>query len=149
MGEHEGKTWLIGTCPTTVVKIRQVEIECLVDTGSQVSILSARVVKRLGIDISIFPRLELKAANGLKVLNSGNVRVDIELRGKLIKGAGFVVSSNGRCLIGMNIISRYKGKNGEGLDVVEINTIKVHIGCEIKTVREQLEDMVRDIKNYS
>ena len=113
MGEHEEKTWSIGTCPTTVVKIRQVEIECLVDTGIQVSILSARVVKRLGIDISIFPRLELKAANGLKVLNSGNVRVDIELRGKLIKGAGFVVSSNGRCLIGMNIISRYKGENGK------------------------------------
>ena len=142
MGEHEGKTWLIGTCPTTVVKIRQVEIERLVDTGSQVSILSARVVKRLGIDISIFPRLELKAANGLMVLNSGNVRVDIELRGKLIKGAGFVVSSNGRCLIGMNIISRYKGENEEGLYVVEINTIKVNIGCDIKTVREQLEDMV-------
>ena len=84
----------------------------------------------------------MKAANGLKVLNSGNVRVYIELRRKLIKGAGFVASSNGRCLIGMNIISRYKGENWEGLDVVEINTIKVHIGCEIKTVREQLEDMV-------
>ena len=42
----------------------------------------------------------------------------------------------------MNIISRYKGENGEGLDVVEINTIKINIGCEIKTVREQLEDMV-------
>ena len=49
MGGHESKTWLIGTYPTTMVTIRHLEIYCLVDTGSQVSILSEEVVKRLGL----------------------------------------------------------------------------------------------------
>ena len=43
---------------------------------SQVSIISEEVLKRLGLEISTYPNLELKAANVLKVINSGNVRID-------------------------------------------------------------------------
>ena len=53
--------------------------------GSQVSILSEEVVKRLGLEISTYPNLELNAANGLKVINRGNIRIDIELRVKMVK----------------------------------------------------------------
>ena len=90
-GGYESKTWLIGTCPTTRVHIGHLEIDCLVDTGSQVSIISEEVVKILGLEISTYLNLELKAANGLKIIHSGNIRIDIELKGKMVKVVGFIV----------------------------------------------------------
>ena len=73
-----------------------------------------------------------------KIIHRGNILIDIELRGKMVKGMGFIVSNKGKCLIGMSIIRKYMGKYGEGVEGIEINAIKVHIGCEIKEMREKL-----------
>ena len=62
----------------------------------------------------------------------------------MFKGVGFIVSDKGRCLIGMNIISKYKGNYGEGVEGIEINTIKVHIGCRIREMREKFEDIIEE-----
>ena len=60
-------------------------VQFLVDTGSQVSIIPYRIVKELGLEVIEFPQLRLKAANGMGVNNYGNVMVDIELWGKVLK----------------------------------------------------------------
>ena len=60
----------------------------------------------------------------------------------MVKGVSFIVSDKGRYLIGMNIISKYKGKYGEGVEGIEINTIKVRIGCRIREMREKLEGII-------
>ena len=67
---YEINTWLIENCQTTKVKIGYLEIDCLIYTESQVSILSEELVKSLDLDISTYPVLELKTANGLKVINN-------------------------------------------------------------------------------
>ena len=94
--ENRSNSWLIGGCPRAGVKIsvgtRVRVVQFLVDTGSQVSIIPYRIVKESGLEVIESTQLRLKAANGMGVHNYGNVMVDIELWGKVLKGVGLVVT---------------------------------------------------------
>ena len=87
-------------------------VQFLVDTGSQVSIIPYRIVKELGVEVIESPQLRLKVANVMGVNNYGNVMVDIELWGKVLKGVGLVVmKTDGVCILGMHILSMIEYSN--------------------------------------
>ena len=138
--ENRLNSWLIGGCPRAGVKIsvetRVRVVQFLVDTGSQVSIISYRIVKELGLEVIESPQLRLKAANGMGVHNYGNVMVDIELWGKVLKGVGLVVTkTDGVCILGMNILAMIEYSNWE----LGSNQVDIHIGCDIRSRRKGIK----------
>ena len=106
MDYDRSNSCFIGGYPRVGVNIliRVSVVQFLVETGGQVSIIPYSTIKELGLVES--PRLRLKADNGMGVNNDSNVKVDIELWRKVLKGVGFVVTkTEGVCILGMNILA--------------------------------------------
>ena len=84
-------------------------VECLIDTGSQVSVISEGMVRSLDLKvIPVNPKVDLKTANGTKLDYRGQVITDIILWGKKSEKVGFIVTNiKGLFIIGMNILQTY------------------------------------------
>lgn len=113
----------VGTCPVVNIKIGQVLVPCLLDTGSQVSTVSETFFREHflsdGTDLlQTAGWLRLTAANGLEIPYLGYLELDVEAMGNVLPNCGFLVvkdvaghpakskSSRTPGLVGMNIISR-------------------------------------------
>ena len=84
-------------------------VECLIDTGSQVSVISEGMVRSLDLKvIPVNPKVDLKTANSTKLDYRGQVITDIILWGKKSEKVGFIVTNiKGLFIIGMNILQTY------------------------------------------
>ncbi|XP_028290920.1 uncharacterized protein LOC114454569 [Gouania willdenowi] len=127
----------VGKCREVAVKIGEVPVRCLLDTGSQVSTISESFFKQqlLGREEDVFPAakwLKLTAANSLPIPYIGYVELDMEAMGLNIPECGFLIVKDhiqeeaggedkelnqsrtqshqeaAQGLIGMNIIKRCK-----------------------------------------
>lgn len=85
----------IGQCPVISVKVCDVDIPCLVDTGSMVSTITESFYRKflepLGKTLSEKCMLQLKAANGLTIPYIGYVEFDVKYCGNVLKQRGFLI----------------------------------------------------------
>ncbi len=108
------KSALVGECPDVVIQINGCSIPFILDTGSQVTLLSQSLFRRLleGTRITnadSTPWLTLRAANGLEIPYLGYALVDCVVGSVRVYGKGVIIV-NDECLgpdkgiLGMNII---------------------------------------------
>lgn len=82
------KSALIGKCPDVVIKINEILVTFVMDTGSQVTVLSQSLLnKYLGstclTNIKETPWLTLRLANGLKIPYIGYALVDCRVEASM------------------------------------------------------------------
>ncbi|KAG1960358.1 interleukin-1 receptor accessory protein-like 1-A [Pimephales promelas] len=103
----------VGHCPNVEVQANGVTIDCLVDTGSQVTLFSESLAQELFADHRLqateASRLTLRGANGLDIPYTGYIMVDFLVRGVPVQQKGVVIVrdhclGNHRALLGMNVI---------------------------------------------
>ena len=75
---------LVGECPVLKVKVDNIEIECLADTGSQVTLFNESLCKELFCEKPVgsksdVPWLLLRGANGLAIPYTGYVVADFRV----------------------------------------------------------------------
>jgi len=84
----------VGSCPETMVKLNGTSVQCLVDTGAQVSTITESFYKKHFleedlVDVSNF--IHVKAANGLDIPILGFVEFTLETFEMEFKNVGFLV----------------------------------------------------------
>ena len=110
----------VGTCPTATVLMGGVEVNCLLDTGSQVSTITEsffrKYIARNDRELASCSWLKLTAANGLDIPYVGYVELDVTTMGQTIPGRGILVVCDSpdtdqcahkkRCpgILGMNVM---------------------------------------------
>ena len=102
-------TSIVGVCPTCVVNIGGVELEALIDTGSQVTTVSEDFFKLNfpAAQLKTLGWLQLTAANGLSIPYSGYLETDVVIAGTHVSSRGIIISKAARTipgLIGMNVL---------------------------------------------
>ncbi|KAJ8332803.1 hypothetical protein SKAU_G00416990 [Synaphobranchus kaupii] len=114
MEEGPGRSAVLGRCPHVEVEVGGVNVPCLLDTGSQVTLFTEgfyqRWLKNQPLqEAGVLEWLELKGANGLDIPFIGYVMldfvvggVDIPQKGVLIVRDGCVGAEYG--VLGMNVI---------------------------------------------
>lgn len=93
---------IAGICPVVEVKVDKIPVQCLVDTGSQVTIFTESFCKELFQNKAVrdagdVPWLTLRAANGLDIPYVGYILADFEVEGVLVPARGIVIARDG-CL---------------------------------------------------
>ncbi|XDV39819.1 hypothetical protein PO909_009005 [Leuciscus waleckii] len=105
---------LVGRCPVVVVQVNDQEVQCLLDTGSQVTLFTESLAHELfgaeGRPPAEAPWLTLRGANGLDIPYVGYLVTDLKIHGVVVSQKGVVVVRDAclrshRALIGMNVIS--------------------------------------------
>lgn len=96
LGDLEGVSKLMSSCPYLGVNMGGVEVLCLVDTGSMVSTVTESFFRRhfepWGLEkLHSSHWLELRAANGLTIPYMGYLELDVQLSGKLMLRCGVLV----------------------------------------------------------
>lgn len=108
------KDVLVGQCPVVSVKVNNQDVQCLVDTGSQVTMFSESLCKELFHEQEPQgphgPWLTLRGANGLDIPYIGYLLLDFQVQGVRVPSRGVVVVRDNclgthRALLGMNVIS--------------------------------------------
>ena len=106
---------MTGDCPLVDVKVDDVDIKCLVDTGSQVTLFSESVCNELLKHKQLrgsehLSWLTLRAANGLKIPYVGYLVGDFQVCGVRVPARGIVVVKDdcigvNKAILGMNVIA--------------------------------------------
>ncbi len=105
---------LVGHCPLVEIQVNGVKVQCLVDTGSQVTLFSESLSKELFsaqcLQEAEAPWLTLRGANGLDIPYIGYLVTDLEIHGITVPQKGVVVVRDPclgthRALLGMNVIT--------------------------------------------
>ena len=94
--------------------IEGTSVSCILDTGSQVSIIAKECISSLKCDMATLeeiPWLRLKGANGLSIPYLGCITLNIKVIGQDIGPVSMLVvekppSSSSPCLLGMNVINK-------------------------------------------
>ena len=85
----------VGPCPEVVVHFGSVPVRCLLDTGSEVTLITESFFRQHllpeGLTISEAPWLRITAANGQEVPYLGYLEMDISLPGIHLPGMGVLV----------------------------------------------------------
>ena len=87
---------IVGGTPTTTAKLAGVEVECLVDTGSMVSLVSETFYKQKlesvcgGVQGGA-KMLTLRGANGLEIPYLGYLELDVQVEGVTVPSCGVLV----------------------------------------------------------
>ena len=109
---------LIGSCPTTVAIIDGISCHCLIDTGSEVSILSEEFyVNHLAYNKEILNSnnwLKITGANDLQVPYHGYITVSISVLGEELHDVGVLIKKKNNAaststrdgIVGCNILKR-------------------------------------------
>ena len=126
---------LVGASPRVSAKIGGRVVQALVDTGSQVSMISEGLFREIfGSEEKVKdvgPLLRITAANGLEVPYVGYIEVDIAVEGRTIAGCGLLVrrdtpatSRVERVILGMNILREvgleFQGKSPDVLGFARV-----------------------------
>ncbi|KAL7837443.1 hypothetical protein SRHO_G00271540 [Serrasalmus rhombeus] len=114
-GPRSPQPAMAGVCPLVDVKVDGVDVKCLVDTGSQVTMFAESLCKELFQDKELggsekIPWLTLSAANGLDIPYIGYMVVNFQVGGVEVPERGVIVAKDSclganRALLGMNVIS--------------------------------------------
>jgi len=104
-------SWMVGGRLLIKAKLEGVEMTCLWDTGSQVTIIGEQAFHRLFRDKEIVREqlVHLVGANGLAVPYIGYTVMDIEVGGRIFRDRGVLVRKGGQemgseVVLGMNVI---------------------------------------------
>ena len=152
---------LVGDSPVATMKIGGEAVQALVDTGSQVTMMSEGTFKRLYGTKKVLHNaamfVKVIAANGMPIPFLGYFEADVEVLGKVVKNKGILVRRDeGLCnpdsrpdvILGMNVL-REVGTEIAGLlstfqvsvglaDMTHDNASPVETACQYATVdREQ------------
>uniref|UniRef100_A0A3B3H9D6 Gypsy retrotransposon integrase-like protein 1 n=1 Tax=Oryzias latipes TaxID=8090 RepID=A0A3B3H9D6_ORYLA len=120
---------LIGVCPTVDVFIGDIQVKCLLDTGSNVSTVTESFFnKHFRPSLKNCEWLSLSAANGLSIPYLGYFERDVHAFGVTIKGRGILVVKDPEtnlmrqrkntvpCILGMNVIKCFYESEGHGYE---------------------------------
>lgn len=109
------KSQIVGECPRVEVEANGKKIPCVLDTGSQVTLVSKTFFTRHFGDIDMncandSPWLTLRAANGLHIPYVGYAVMDFAVGGVQVPQKGIVVVEDGcmgadHAILGMNVIA--------------------------------------------
>lgn len=117
-GRKDSLGKLVGPSPRILIKINGKEVLALIDTGSQVTMISESIFYQLfgGVEQGLKSAkdlLRVTAANGLEVPYVGYFEADVEVSGQVVKDRGILVkrqqpSSTGgepdSVILGMNVL---------------------------------------------
>jgi transposase InsO family protein len=104
----------VGRCPVVMVQVNGQKVQCLLDTGSQVTLFSESLSRELfgaqGRPMTEAPWLTLRGANGLDIPYVGYLVTDLEIHGIVVPQKGVVIVRDAclgshRALLGMNVVS--------------------------------------------
>lgn len=112
---------MVGKRPVVRIQMEGQDVECLLDTGSQVTLMSESCFFRLFGKRDIgpakdIPWLQLRAANGLDIPYVGYATLKVQVGEIVLPGCGVVVTRGGRQrvrdvpVLGMNIIGACWGE---------------------------------------
>ncbi|KAF7643945.1 hypothetical protein LDENG_00230610 [Lucifuga dentata] len=109
---HDVASRLIGSCPKVTVQLGSVVVNCLLDTGSNVSTIQESFFKtHFQEKIQSCHWLQLKAANGLAIPYIGYVELDVVVLGRKIPSRGWLIvrdspgqKSSVPGILGMNVV---------------------------------------------
>lgn len=114
-GDTVSKPNLVGRCPGVEVEVNGKTIQCLLDTGSQVTLFSESLFKTRLQDLAVNTIdkpswLTLKAANGLQIPYIGYAILDFKVGGVHIPNKGAIIVNDeclgsDRAVLGMNVIT--------------------------------------------
>ncbi len=105
---------IVGHCPLVEIQVNGVKVQCLVDTGSQVTLFSESLSKELFsaqcLQEAEAPWLTMRGENGLDIPYIGYLVTDLEIHGITVPQKGVVVVRDPclgthRALLGMNVIT--------------------------------------------
>ncbi|MGL5209396.1 reverse transcriptase domain-containing protein [Cetobacterium sp.] len=105
---------LVGRCPVVAIQVNGRTVQCLLDTGSQVTLFAESLTRELfgaqDRSMAEAPWLTLRGANGLDIPYVGYLVTDLEIHGVVVPQKGVVVVRDDclgsyRALLGMNVIS--------------------------------------------
>lgn len=105
---------IAGICPLVELKVDGTPVQCLVDTGSQVTIFTESLCKKLfknkPVEVGDVSWLTLRAANGLDIPYVGYILADFEVKEASVPTRGIVIVRDGclgtnQALLGMNVTS--------------------------------------------
>lgn len=86
---------VIGTCPESFIKLNNVNIRCLLDTGAQVSTLTESCFKKYfahGVDlVDVSNILSVSGTQGLSVPLVGYAELDVQVFDQNFSKLGFLV----------------------------------------------------------
>lgn len=112
--EAGSKDKMIGHSPVVEVRVCGIKVQCLVDTGSQVTLFSESLSQELfgkqNVQGTEAPWLTLKGANGLDIPYIGYRLADLEIHGIVVPQKGVIIVQDHclgthRALLGMNVLS--------------------------------------------
>lgn len=133
-----GREGLISSCPHLLVRMGEVQVPCLIDTGSMVTTITENFfVKNFepwGQErLQSCHWLQLRAANGLEIPYLGYLELAVELCGKVMGSCGVLVvrdppgDAHSRVpgVLGMNVIRKcYQELFGQhGLDLFDLPSV--------------------------
>lgn len=102
----------IGQCPTVKIVIEGVELQGLLDTGSQVTLIQESLFNEHFSQAKLEKTptaFKLRAANGLEIPYTTYAVLDMEIEGFKVPGRGVVVVKDDHCthplIIGMNVVT--------------------------------------------
>ena len=119
---------VIGTCPEVEADFGNVKIQCLIDSGSQVTTVTESFYKEHMCDEPLIESswIRLSGANGIEIPSTGLLIVDVKIQGRLFKDVYVIVVKDPVCpqvqvrkqrtpgVIGCNVIQElYKSSKGQ------------------------------------
>ena len=115
-------------CPTAVVKINGHPINCLLDTGAEVSTISESFFKNYLSSSELFDTtkyLKLSAANKIQIPYLGYIEVDLKVSGCQFDNVGMLVenitseSDSVQAVLGCNILNKIRNETEESSQILE------------------------------
>ena len=86
---------LVGKYPTVLVKLNDVDVMCLIDTGSMVSTITEECFRNnfqsSGVELKQSTYLRITTSNGLDIPYIGYLEVDVCCKGVRLPNIGFLV----------------------------------------------------------
>ncbi|KAL8582278.1 hypothetical protein ACOMHN_037035 [Nucella lapillus] len=105
----------VGGQPIVRAKLGSVEMECLWDTGSQVTIINEDLFRQHFAHLELVEEqvVRLVGANGLHIPYMGYTVMDVEVAGQVVKACGILIKtgtgdSDTNVVLGMNVIGKLK-----------------------------------------
>ena len=139
---------IVADSPRIDIKLGNIEVQALLDTGSQVSIIRSHILRKIqGTQMTKTTptacSLGLRGINGTSIPYEGYVEIDCEIFGQRIDKAALLVTNDGikgeDTIIGMNILKYFKDSQDPEIP----KTIRVTLSKSNDTVTDEFISRAR------
>jgi len=90
------------------VRIKRSRLQCTLDTGSDVTVVPLRLVRKFNLNVTNSPMKQLKAANGTGIAIEGVATVPLVVGGQLVRTDGLVSRDIFEFIIGSDWLAAHR-----------------------------------------